>query len=85
MLLQSPHTLHHRIWHAWADYIKPLPVADIPAQLYQEMDNFADPALAKIQIPEPCPTPTATWLPRKVQPTPPKDFRPKVLADVLTY
>jgi site-specific DNA-cytosine methylase len=69
---------------AWADCIKPLPVADIPAQLYQEMDDFADPELAKIQIPVPCPTPTTTWLPRKIQPIPPEGFHPKVLADLLT-
>ena len=69
---------------AWADCIKPLPVSDIPAQLYQELDSFTDPELAKLQVPEPCPPPVTTWLPRKVQPTPPPGFKPKVLADILT-
>ena len=69
---------------AWADCIKPLPVADIPAQLYQELGSFADPELAKLQVPEPCPAPVTTWLPRKVQPTPPPGFKPRVLADILT-
>ena len=33
---------------AWADCIKPLPVSDIPSQMYQEMDGFTDPQLGKI-------------------------------------
>ena len=69
---------------AWADCIKPLPVADIPVQMYEELDAFADANLAKLFVPEPCPPPVTKWLPRAVQNTPPADFTPKCLTDLLS-
>ena len=35
---------------AWADCIKPLPVADIPVQMYEELDSFTDVSLSKLVI-----------------------------------
>ena len=69
---------------AWADCIKPLPVSDIPTQMYEEMDSFAEPSLAKLLVPDPCPAPVTQWLPRAVQPDPPSDFHPTSISDLLS-
>ena len=72
------------LYLAWADCIKPLPVADIPVQMYEEPDTFTEVSLSKLIIPELCPPPVTQWLPRAAQQTPPAGFAPKALTDLLS-
>ena len=61
---------------AWADCIKPLPLADLPPQLYLELHDYSDVSLQQLPMPDPCPPPVTTWLPRLTQPLPPEGFVP---------
>ena len=69
---------------AWTDCVKPLPVADLPPQLYLELHDYSDPSLADLPMPDPCPPHVTQWLPRKQQPKPPSGFTPTTLQDLIT-
>ena len=69
---------------AWADCVKPLPLADLPSQLCEELHDYSDPGLVDLPMPDPCPPPFTEWLPRNKQPLPPSDFTPTSLGDLIT-
>ena len=69
---------------AWTDRLTPLPVSEMPTELFLELHDYSDPSLHSLAFPVPCPPPTTLWLPRAVQPAPPLDFRPQLLGDLLT-
>ena len=69
---------------AWADCIKPLPLADLPPELYLELHDYSESSLQQLPMPDPCPPPVTTWLPRLTQPQPPDGFVPTTLQDLIT-
>ena len=69
---------------AWANCIEPLPLADLPPELYLELHDYSDVSLQQLPMPDPCPPPVTKWLPRLTQPLPPESFVPTTLQDLIT-